>query len=512
MTSRLARSDPPPARQTPRPLVAAILSALIPGAGQWYAGHRRRAWGYLAVTALVAVPASILLLLIFFVGGVGLALDLSRPFFRNPDLLLVLLVVNIVLLMFRAAAVVDAYVLAREQTPRHTGTTGGVVMAAALAAILVFTTVPHAWAGQRNLALHDLLTYDFVTDPDQAATTSTTPPTTVPGASTTSTTLPPETTTTTQPGPFAGQDRVNILLLGSDAGLGRRGDRTDTMIVVSVDPQTGDTAMFGIPRNIIHIPIPPEHPAASQWPGGLFGGPDYLVWAVYAWGRDNPDLFDAPNAGGEASKVILGNLLGLEVDYFAFVNLQGFVDIIDALGGVDITVTRSMRDDRYPHPDGTYVTLVFDPGTYHMDGREALAFARTRRGSDDYDRMARQRCVLEAMARTADPVSLLRAFPSLVPAIQQSVLTDIPMAMIPDFIELVGKVDTSRMASLRIMPNAPDLAGTGLSYISHTIEGYGVPNVELIRERVDIAINQPPEISLPLLGVDPLSDVCGVGE
>jgi LCP family protein required for cell wall assembly len=284
------------------------------------------------------------------------------------------------------------------------------------------------------------------------------------------------------------------------------------MIVVSVDPRTGHAAMFGIPRNIIHIPIPPEHPAAARWPGGLFGGPDYLVWAVYAWGRDNPELFDAPNAGGEASKVILGNLLGLEIDYFAFVNMQGFVNIIDALGGVDITVTRSMRDDRYPHPDGTYVTLVFNPGTYHMDGREALAFARTRRGSDDYDRMARQRCVLEAMARTADPVSLLRAFPSLVPAIQQSVLTDIPMAMVPDFIELVGKVDTSRMASVRIMPGAPDLAGTGLSYISHTIEGYGVPNVDLIRERVDIAINEPPEVSLPLLGVDPLSDVCGIQE
>lgn len=511
MTSRLARFDQPPLRRSPRPLVAAILSALIPGAGQWYAGYRRRAWGYLAVTALVVVPATILALLIFVV-GVGLVLDLSRPFFRNPDLLLVVLVVNIVLLMFRAAAVVDAYALAREQTPRHPGIAAGALMAGAVAVILVFTTMPHAWASQQSLALHDLLTYDFVTDPDQPATTSTAPPTTVPETSTTSTTLPPETTTTTQPGPFADSDRVNILLMGSDAGLGRRGDRTDTMIVVSIDPRTGHAAMFGIPRNIIHLPIPPEHPAALRWPGGLFGNPDHLAWAVYAWGRDNPDLFDLPNAGGEASKVILGNLLGLEIDYFALVNLQGFVDMIDALGGVDITVTRSMRDDHYPHPDGTYVTLVFNPGTYHMDGREALAFARTRRQSDDYDRMARQRCVLEAMARTADPVSLLRAFPSLVPAIQRNVLTDIPMAMIPDFIKLVGKVDTSRMVSLRIMPGAPDLAGTGLSYLSHTIEGYGVPNVDLIRLRVDIAINQPPEVSLPLLGVDPLSSVCGISE
>lgn len=516
MSSDPGEASPPPPPPTsdapPRPLGAAVLSALIPGLGQWYAGYRRRAWAHLAVTALFVVPVAVLLILVFFVSGLGLAVDLSRPFFRQPGLLWLLLAVNLVLLGFRAGSVIDAYVVAsRDPRASPVSRSASALFTIALAALLVVVAVPHAWAGQRNLALHDLLTHDFVTDPHQSTTsTSTTTTSTLPtpggSATTTSTT---STTTTTMPDPFAAYDRINILLLGSDAGVGRIGDRTDTMIVVSVDPRSGDTAMVSIPRNIVHLPIPDGHPAYAHWPDGLFGRPDYISWAVYQYGRANPELFEGPNTGGDASKVILGNLVGLDVHFFALVNLQGFVDIIDAIGGVELTLTERLYDPTYPHEDGSTIVVDFPPGTHHMNGHEALAFVRTRRGSDDYDRMQRQRCLVEALARQAEPVTLLRNFPSLVPAITESVITDIPVPSMPDFIELLAKIDTTEIVSLRIMPSAPDLAGTGLGYIAYTVEGYGAPNVPLIRERMEIATTLPPLEAMQVLNLQPLDEICG---
>jgi hypothetical protein len=124
--------------------------------------------------------------------------------------------------------------------------------------------------------------------------------------------------------------------------------------------------------------------------------------------------------------------------------------------------------------------------------------------------MGRQRCVLEALAREADPVSLLRGLPDLVPAIEASVTTDIPIALIPDFLDLLGKVDTTSIVSIRIMPNAPEFAGTPTSYIAYRIQGYGVPNVDLIRERVALATTLPPEEAATELNVSNLGTICGI--
>lgn len=501
-----------------RPLVAALLSALFPGLGQIREGHRRRGWWFVWIGLAFVVPALALLVLVFYVTGLSLALDLARPFFRSPGLLLVLLAANVAVLGFRAVAVMDAFQIA--SPTRGVPGRGGLGKAtnlAALAVILAATALPHVWIGHRNLVLYDLLTHDFTADPGQASTTTlpaptTTTGTTQPGATTlpTTTTTVAPTTTTTKPDPFAGEDRVNVLLMGSDAGIGRVGVRTDTMIIVSVDPETGWTAMFQVPRNFIKLPIPEGHPARPLWADGAWGDPGNLAWGIYAYGQANPGLFSGPNTGGDAAKVILGNLVGLEIDYFAMVDLQGFADMIDALGGVEITVTRRIYDSSYPQVDGTSVEIEFLPGTYHMDGREALAFARSRQQSDDFDRMGRQRCVLEALARQADPVSLLRELPTLAPVIEHSVITDIPMALIPDFLEVLEKVDTEQIVSMRFMPNAPEFAGTSTSYVAYRIQGYNVPNVDLIRDRVAIATTLSPDEAIAALGLQPLDSACGV--
>lgn len=509
-------SSPAPSHtlRWPHPLAAAALSAVIPGLGQLATGHRRRGWWYIAITAAFVVPALALFVMVFYVTGLDLAIDLSRPFFRNPGLLLVLLAANAAALAFRVAATVDAYQLAT--LGRRSSFTATAIGSAVLTLVLLFTALPHVWIGERNLVLYDALTFDYSVDPGQVTTTLPAVTTTIPGTTVT-TTLPPgpttttlaPTTTTTRPDPFGDGDRINVLLLGSDAGVGRTGVRTDTMIVVSVDPVTGWTAMFSVPRNLIKLPIPEDHPAHSLWADGAWGDPSNLSWAIYAYGLANPHLFQGSNTGGDATKVILGELLGIEIDYFALVHLQGFVEVIDALGGVDLTVTTHLYDPGYIHPGlGTY-PVDFPPGTYHMNGIDALAFARSRTQSDDFTRMGRQRCLLQGLARQSDPVELLRELPTLVPAIQQSVITDIPVALIPDFLDLLAVADLQHIVSIRIMPNAPEFAGTTTSYIAYRLAGYSAPNVPLIHERVQIALTTPPQESVTALNLEPLDDQCG---
>jgi len=493
-----------------------LLSAIIPGLGHIYAGWRRRGWIFIAITALVVVPVAVLGVFVFFVSGLSLAVTLSRPFFEHPALLLVLLSANAVLLAFRVAVVIDAYLVARPVARRGAVAAGaGAAVALAMAVILVGTAVPHVWAGRRNLLLYDLLTYDFVTDPGQASvpqttTTTGTTGTTVPGE--TSTTTAPTTTSSTLPDAFADGDRVNVLLLGGDAGVGRSGIRTDTMIVLSVDPVTGWTAMFGIPRNLIHVPIPPDSPAfgAYDCDGGCF---PQIANEIYQSGLQRPDLFPGgPNSGGNAAKQILGYLLGIDIDYFALVDLDGFITMIDAVGGVDINVLDRIYDENYPNPDGTITTIVIDPGVHHMDGEHALQYARVRHGVEgsDLGRMSHQRCVLEALARQADPLTLIQQLPTFVPAIEESVVTDIPVADLPDFAELAAKVNTEEIVSIRFMYDAPEFAGTSTSYIADFWPGgWPIPDRDFIAQTVQTALSLPPLEAIETLHLQPLEEVCG---
>ena len=243
------------------PFVAAVLSAIVPGAGQWYAGNRRRAKLYLLITVALVLPAIFLYVMIFYVSGIGLALTLSRPFFENPDLLVLLLVANAALLVFRAVAVVDAFLMASGRTFRgSSASTGAVVIG--LAFLLFLTALPHGWVGHRNLLLYDLLTHDFNADPGQVTTTT--------SSDGSSTTAIGDTTTTTHSTSFPDEGRVNVLLMGADSGVGRDSIRTDTMVIVSIDPVTGWTAMFSIPQSQAD---PPSRQIIRRRTGGATPAP-----------------------------------------------------------------------------------------------------------------------------------------------------------------------------------------------------------------------------------------------
>jgi len=466
---------------------------------------------FVMVTALIVAPLFLVFVLIFFWKGLGLAITISRPFFDHPTLLAVLLIANALLLAFRTFTVVDSYYVATRaggvgMEPRLTA-----AVATGMLFLLFLTLVPHGWVGRRNLALYDLFTYDFATDIGQETIAAEAgDPTgagdTIPAPASVATDV--TVTTEARPDPFEGLDRINVLLLGADSGVDREGIRTDTMIVVSVDPVTGYTAMFSVPRNNMNVPFPQTLPAYNAY--DCHCNPQ-LLNLLYGWAFDHPELFPGgANPGGVAMKETIGNMLGIEVHYFALVDMDGFVEIIDALGGVTINVTERVYDDHYPHEDGTWEVIDIPVGINAMDGHLALAYARSRQQSDDYNRMGRQRCVLEAVAEQSDPVQLISELPNLVPSIKESVTTDIPVSSFPDFIELLGKADLETIVSIRFIFDAPEFAGTSTSYVAEWFgEGYPVPNMELISQTVATALTLPPAEAIETLNLQPIEDTCG---
>lgn len=475
-----------------RRAAAAVLSALIPGAGQLYAGRRRRGAILLAISAAL-IAAGVLWLAVDPIAVAKLAFE--------PDVLRGLLGVDLAVLAFRGWAAWDAY-RCIEAPPQSSSTWGTVVAGLATAALLV---VPHAWFAYYDLTQLDLITTVFaaptptttttVSPPNMSQTSA--PPTTGAGGQTTYPMTAPSTAATTQaPTIWGGVERLNILLLGSDAGVGRTGVRTDTIILVSIDPATGDTALFGVPRNLAQVPLPET---LDIWSCDCFPP---IINELFGYAERNPEAFAGPSPPGPtALKMAIGGLLGIPIHYYALVHLDGFVDMIDALGGVTITVMDRVYDPAYPKEDGGTEVVDFRPGVYDFDGHDALAYARVRRSSDDYNRMGRQRCVLEALADQADPLTLLRGFPAVADAIKRSVETDIPLDSVPDFFELAAKVDTDRALALSV---APPTYIAGL-----TAEGYNIPDVELIHEHVRIATTLPPQEAIDLLGLEPLAEACG---
>jgi len=159
-------------------------------------------------------------------------------------------------------------------------------------------------------------------------------------------------------------------------------------------------------------------------------------------------------------------------------------------------------DASYPHEDGTTEVIDIAPGEYHMDGHLALAYARSRHGSDDYDRMGRQRCVLQAVVDQASPVDIIRSFPTIADAIKENVSTDIPLESLPDLVDLLTKIDPHQIVSIPLVP--PVYTGP------RTPDLYNTPDLEVIRSHVAIALELPPEQAIEELGLEPIDDACEV--
>jgi LCP family protein required for cell wall assembly len=295
------------------------------------------------------------------------------------------------------------------------------------------------------------------------------------------------------------QARINLLLVGSDAGPDRTGARTDTMIVASVETATGRTTLFSLPRNIEKAPFPPGSPMAEEFPDGFRdrsapNSGDYLLNAVYAYGLTHPELAPPEPTADPGLNMLhqtISHMLGLPIDYYLELNMAGFAAIIDALGGVEIDV----GPERIPiggiSPSGRAVppTGYIEPGLQTLGGEQALAFARSRTNSTDYVRMGRQRCLIQNILTQKSPTELLANFQAIARATTANVSTDIPQDVLP---ALVGLADGSlALESVAFDPNLPDPEQSDGRF--NTAD----PNYELMREVVQDALTAPAPAPAP---------------
>jgi cell envelope-related function transcriptional attenuator common domain len=424
-----------------RPGIAALLSALLPGLGQAWLGARRR--GLLVALPLVAI---VLVLAIIALVNAKLLLD----GLVQPGILAAVLLGILGLAIYHLLAVRDAFrVGVRAGGPDAAGRTPLLLIALAVVVVL-YGTVEYVGvtAYDATSTIFVKPGTGFVIPAASFAPSPTLPPESlVPGA--TPSAIPAPTATPVPVPAWAADGRLNLLLIGTDAGPGRWLARTDTMIVLSVDVATGRAAMFGIPRNIVNVPLPPE--SAAAFPNGRF--PQFLN-ALNVYALEHPSKFPGGDARGfRAVSGAIQELVGVPLDGALVVNLNGFVDLVDAVGGLWIDIPHSLYDAKYPKPDGSgYIQVSIQPGCQKLGGERALEYARSRHQDDDYGRMRRQQAVLVALARELDPIALLPRVPDLLNIAKDNLWTTIDPNDIANLAVLAAHVESHQIQTIELSP------------------------------------------------------------
>ncbi len=422
-----------------------VLGAALPGTGLIAAGRRR----------LGAVVLVLFLALFGVLGWIALGgrQALARWTVDTSNLVWLIAAIAAVALLWVTVIVVGYRMLLPRRTARGKKLLGGVVVA-----LLVLGVVaPAYFAGRIAGTTRDLIANVFA-DGESATVVDT-------------------------PDPFGGKERVNVLLLGGDGGDNREGVRTDTVIVASIDTDTGDTTLISLPRNLQNVPFPEESPLAELYPAprGFTGATESegLLNSIYRNGPEqHPDALGtaSDNPGADWLKLGVGEALGLTIDYYVLVNLDGFKQLVDALGGITVNVNYYVPvggdESAGILPDG-----YIEPGpNKRLGGYHALMYARGRYGLTDYDRMARQRCAIDAIIDAADPITLLRQYQELAETTKDIVLTDIPSRALDDFVDLAFLVKDASVRSLVLDASVIDPA---------------YPDYDRIRRLVDRALNPP---------------------
>lgn len=427
-------------------MAAALLSFFAPGAGHLYAGQRAR--GLLLLAGVVPLVVGVLaLLLLDRTAVLGLLVQ--------PRFLAALLLADILVLAWRVFAVVDAFRWAL-------GTVGGsdpqrwLAGAPALAVLVVALAAPHVALAALDLQVQATISEVF--DGQAAAVRSGAPADDARALATADS--PPS------------ADRVTLLLVGLDAGPMRSGRRPDTIIAVTVDLRRERAAMFAIPRNLMTFPLAVN--AADRGVLRVYQDP---INTLLAHGQAHAALFGGEDPGLEALRRGAEGVLGIPVDHVVTADLAGFVAVVDALGGVEVVASTPVRDwlDS-PAAPGGWDGIDLHPGRHHLDGRQALLYVRSRRDADDYTRMARQRCVLSALAQQADTAALLTGLPRLLSALRDSVETDVPADLLP---RLVRRLPAVRAAGIEAVALVPPRFSLGRDE-----RGYPVADIAAIRAAV----------------------------
>ncbi|WP_295827936.1 LCP family protein [uncultured Microbacterium sp.] len=261
----------------------------------------------------------------------------------------------------------------------------------------------------------------------------------------------------------------NILLLGADSGEGRDSMRFDSISVVSINADTGATTITGIPRDMPHFPFAPG-PMQDEYPDGHTG----YANATCGWGsginqlrtevevcQDGNKLYPGTKERGtepgiEATKDAAEGIMGIQIPYYVLIDMKGFADLIDALGGVDIDVKERLPKggpayDGQPVDDWAFGWV--EPGQQHMDGDTAQWYARSRYTTSDFDRMRRQRELQEAILAQTTPQNVLTHFQDVATAGTNIVQTDLPQGLIaPTLVNLAMKAKGQPVGTLELTP------------------------------------------------------------
>lgn len=276
----------------------------------------------------------------------------------------------------------------------------------------------------------------------------------------------------TQTGPPADpvDGYYNVLLLGADSGDGRDSMRFDSISVVSVNADTGAVTIFGIPRDMPGFPFAPG-PMQDLYPEGHESFTD----PTCGWGsgvnqlrtevevcRDGDALYPGARDNGsepgiEATKDAAEGILGIEIPYYAFIDMYGFAAMIDALGGVEITVTERLPKGGGPawagQPAEEWAIGWIEPGEQRMDGDTAQWYARSRYTTDDWDRMKRQRELQQAILAQFTPANVLTRFQEVADAGTHLVQTDMPQSMLGYFADLAIKAREHPVNTIELTPD-----------------------------------------------------------
>ncbi|MGC3023077.1 MULTISPECIES: LCP family protein [unclassified Brevibacterium] len=257
---------------------------------------------------------------------------------------------------------------------------------------------------------------------------------------------------------WADKPYINVFLMGRDNGDDREGTRPDTMLVASIDTKTGNAALISVPRNLAFPIFPEDSELEKAWPDGFrpSGDPsEDLINAVWQWGEQNPDKIGDDHGlepGMWTTMQAVEGSLGLKLDYWAAVDMAGFEDVVDAIGGVQIDVERPI-----PMGGGTSMSGVknevygwVDPGPQVLKGKDALWYVRSREGSDNYDRMCRQQRMLKTTLEQIDPQEIATAYPKLANSATRNIATSIPQNEIPAFIELALMMQKGDVTTVQI--------------------------------------------------------------
>ena len=286
--------------------------------------------------------------------------------------------------------------------------------------------------------------------------------------------------------PWANVGRVNVLLVGSDAGGDRPGVRPDSLMVASIQPSTGNVALIGVPRNLENAPIPSSNPLSTLYPNGYDCGDDCLINGVWTLATDHADLFAGePNPGLRTTRDVISAALGIPVDFSIVIDLSGFRALVDAMGGVDINVKERVcigcKVDAWGQVVGT--TGYIEVGPQHLDGYHALWYARSRALGDDFSRMRRQRCVVGALVAQVSPATMLLSYPALAEVLRNDVNIGIPQDQLQAWVPLIEKIQQGGvMRSVSLTNKVIDVAR---------------PDYARIQELVANAISDTPKTPAP---------------